>query len=125
MRFLMGRAGIETRICGHGRREGRTRLLSWFLVTGTCLTLPGLARFSFAAGISEHAKTHKAAIAEDIFAGTNVLRIQIEIPQSGLNKLRQTGWGNGRERPIAMATVKEGGVLYTNVAVHLKGSALL
>ena len=69
-------------------------------------------------------KSRKAgAIADDIFAGTNVLRMQITIPQSGMNALRHTGWGNGRERPIAMATVEEDGVVYTNVAVHLKGSA--
>jgi hypothetical protein len=37
--------------------------------------------------------------------------------------LRGTGWGNGEQRPVVKATIQEGGVLYTNVAVHLKGAA--
>ena len=60
---------------------------------------------------------------EDIFAATNVLRIQIVIPSAGLNELRHSGWGNGVERPTVKATVKEGGTVYTNVAIHLKGAA--
>jgi spore coat protein CotH len=37
--------------------------------------------------------------------------------------LRGTGWGNGEQRPVVKAMIQEGGVLYTNVAVHLKGAA--
>jgi hypothetical protein len=58
-----------------------------------------------------------------IFVNPTVFRIQIEIPRAGLNNLRQTRWENGQERPIARATVREGGIVYTNVAIHLKGAA--
>jgi spore coat protein CotH len=60
---------------------------------------------------------------DDIFAGTNVLRIQIEIPRTGMEALRRTGWGNGERRPHVSATVREGERVYTNVQVHLKGAA--
>src|SRR6267154_2402092 len=88
-----------------------------------CAVLACVAANSPAASNSEHSKSHKNGVADDIFAGTNVLRMKIEIPQSGINALRRTGWGNGRERPEALATVEEGGAVYTNVNVHLKGSA--
>src|SRR5216684_3389002 len=107
-------------------RTPRTQRKALFFgsTAGICLAYVGLASSGFAASNSEHDKVHKGgAIAADIFAGTNVLRIQIEVSQSGMNKLRQTGWGNGRERPVVMATVKEGGLVYTNVALHLKGAA--
>jgi hypothetical protein len=58
-----------------------------------------------------------------IFANPTVFSIQIEIPRAGLSALRPTRWENGQKRPVARATVREGGVVYTNVAVHLKGAA--
>jgi hypothetical protein len=57
------------------------------------------------------------------FANPTLLRIDLEISRSGLSALRRTHWENGQERPIATANVIEGGILYTNVAVHLKGAA--
>jgi spore coat protein CotH len=59
----------------------------------------------------------------EIFAGCKVLRIQIEIPRQGVNALRGTSWGNGQARPKVKGTVREGGRVYTNVLIHLKGSA--
>jgi spore coat protein H len=58
-----------------------------------------------------------------IFANPTVFSIQIEIPRAGLSALRPTRWENGQKRPVAWATVREAGVVYTNVAVHLKGAA--
>ncbi|MEO8426899.1 MAG: CotH kinase family protein [Verrucomicrobiota bacterium] len=58
-----------------------------------------------------------------IFSNPTVFRIQIEIPRAGLNTLRHTRWENGEERPVVKATIREGGVVYTNVAIHLKGAA--
>jgi len=55
-----------------------------------------------------------------IFAKPTVFSIQIEIPRAGLSALRPTRWENGQKRPVAWATVREAGVVYTNVAVHLK-----
>ena len=60
---------------------------------------------------------------DDIFAGTNVLHIRILIPHSGMSSLRSSGWGNGQDRPKVKAIIREGGVVYTNVEVHLKGAA--
>jgi len=68
-------------------------------------------------------KTEKEIPADDIFAGTNVLRIRILIPNAGISALRNTGWGNGQDRPRVKAIVREGGRVYTNVEVHLKGAA--
>jgi spore coat protein H len=77
----------------------------------------------FCASSSGHANEHKTAPPDDIFAGTNVLHIKIQVSQAGMNELRHTGWGNNRDRPVVQATIKEGGVIYTNVSLHLKGSA--
>jgi len=54
----------------------------------------------------------------DIFA-TNapVLRFRIEIPPTGLESLRRDA------RKAVPATVREGDLVFTNVAVHLKGAA--
>jgi hypothetical protein len=62
---------------------------------------------------------------EDIFATPTVLMVEVEVPRSGMAALRRTGWGGGggNARPTAKATVREGGIVYTNVAVHLKGAA--
>jgi spore coat protein H len=61
--------------------------------------------------------------ADVIFANPTLLSIEMEVPRTGMSALRRTHWGNGQERPIAKATVREGGVVYSNVAVHLKGAA--
>jgi spore coat protein H len=53
-------------------------------------------------------------------------RFEIEIAPPDVEVLRGYYWGwHGRpqERPEVRATVRESGVLYTNVALHLKGSA--
>src|SRR5690348_9538011 len=61
---------------------------------------------------------------DDIFAGTNVLRLRILIPNSGMSALRNnSGWGNGQERTKVKAIVREGATVYTNVEIHLKGAA--
>jgi spore coat protein H len=57
---------------------------------------------------------------------TAIPRLQIEIPPEGMAVLRQYYWSrdeDGASRTDVRATVREGDVVYTNVAVHLKGSA--
>jgi spore coat protein CotH len=71
----------------------------------------------------EKPRREKTMGGDDIFAGTNVPRLKLEIPRAGISTLRGTGWGNGHERPSTLATVREGGRVYTNVTVHLKGAA--
>jgi len=57
----------------------------------------------------------------------DLLRIQIEIAPPDAERLRRYFWdgwqGRRQERPEVRATVREGGAVYTNVAVHLKGAA--
>jgi len=59
---------------------------------------------------------------EDLFTATNVPRIHLEIPPSGIKELRRMRNWNDADRPTVKATVREGGRVYTNVAVHLKGA---
>ncbi len=64
---------------------------------------------------------------EDLFSsGSSLPRLSIEVSRSEMAKLRSYNWqwgGNAGERQNAKATIYEGGVAYTNVAIHLKGSA--
>lgn len=61
----------------------------------------------------------------------DLYRIEIEVSRRDEEKLegyQWNGWpgrggGGGQERPEALVTVREGGRVYTNVALHLKGSA--
>ena len=69
-----------------------------------------------------------AASAEDIFTNSHVPRIQIDITAEGIAALRQTPrspWGDDGERvrPKVKAVVREGGKVYSEVSVHLKGAA--
>jgi spore coat protein CotH len=100
------------------RRCVLTSLITLLLFTCICVV-----QHSFAGSGPGHAKEHKSPPPDDIFAGTNVLKIKIQISSAAMNELRHTGWGNNRDRPVVLATVKEGGATYTNVTVHLKGSA--
>ena len=63
---------------------------------------------------------------EGLFTNDVVLEIQIEIPAREMAALRQYHWSPGAdvsERATVPVTVKEGTTVYTNVALHLKGSA--
>ena len=54
-------------------------------------------------------------------------RLEIQIAADDLDELRGYYWngfdGRKAERPEVTATVREGGIVYTNVAIHPKGSA--
>src|SRR6187200_1885761 len=54
-------------------------------------------------------------------------RLQIQISDQGVQQLANYAWqgwrGDREQRPEALATVKEGDTIYTNVAIHLKGAA--
>ena len=63
----------------------------------------------------------EAAILADLFAGRTVLRIAIDIPREGMRVLSDSS--DGPNRASARAQVREGGRVYTNVAIHLKGGA--
>ena len=65
--------------------------------------------------------------AADLFRSDQVPLLEIEIPEAGLDRLREYSFG-GRggdtsRRPDTQATVREGTNVYRKVAIHLKGSA--
>jgi len=72
------------------------------------------------------AKASEAAADELFSQRTAIPRLKIEIPPEGMEVLRQYYWRGGNDgavRTDVRATVREGAVAYTNVAIHLKGSA--
>src|SRR5436305_2725365 len=74
---------------------------------------------SVAEGVT-NTNSEPAALA-DFFAGRTVLRIAINVPAEGMRVL--SGSSDGLNRATARAEVREGGRIYTNVAIHLKGGA--
>ena len=74
-----------------------------------------------------HAKAKGGLAGADLFDNSSVPKIQITISRADMETLRggsgRWGFRQPRERPSVKATVREGGVVYTNVAIHLKGAA--
>ena len=63
------------------------------------------------------AQTRENEAAEDaLFTNAVVLRVQIEMSPAAADSLRK------RPRKYVPATIREGGLVYTNVMVHLKGA---
>jgi spore coat protein H len=69
------------------------------------------------------AADRKNAGAELFAEQTGVRHLQIDIPKEGIETLRKYQFrrGNESERESVSATVREGKLVWTNVAVHLKG----
>src|SRR5580765_7931219 len=68
---------------------------------------------------------NRASTGDDLFTNRTIVRLQIQIPKEGMEILRKYRYRRGSnqmERVSVPATVREGGQLYTNVAIHLKGS---
>src|SRR5438105_4587535 len=60
---------------------------------------------------------------ESLFRKDEVLQLEIEIPNRGINTLRRYAWSRDskpEDRVPVAATVREGTTVYTNVALHLK-----
>src|SRR4051812_49867051 len=96
----------------------------------TRFTRSGATRFCLALGCLMAAHSNVLAgegdaarsPADRLFEGTNVLVIRIDVPADGMAALVKAHLQNP-ERPTAMCEVREGGAVFTNVAVHLKGAA--
>lgn len=70
--------------------------------------------------------TGEADVSDELFTNSAVRQIEIEISDKGMAELRRYRWHRGTDRddrPKVPATVREGSRVYTNVSVHLKGSA--
>lgn len=106
----------------------RAALRPAFLATlalGISCLLPGPA---WAAGKKKEKESELAAATAqsgEVFNDTTILRLQIEIAEPEMATLRKAraGFGPQEVRESVKATLREGGVVYTNVALHLKGAA--
>jgi spore coat protein CotH len=94
-----------------------------FIVRRAVAILVGLLCAAGGQSLAEGATTtnSEAAILADLFAGRTVLRLAIQIPSEGMRVLSDSP--EGPNRASARAEVREGGRVYTNVAIHLKGGA--
>jgi spore coat protein H len=98
-----------------------SRVFGGFVVL-LCMSVGGVFGLPAARLASKQAVTGDAEL---LFQDKLVPRIQVEIPPEGMEVLRNYHqvWGKARpERVDVRATVREGGRVYTNVALHLKGS---
>jgi spore coat protein H len=70
-------------------------------------------------------RSKKADPSDELFGGSQAPRIQIEIPAEATATLRKYRWQAGQpaERQDVRVTIREGGRVYNNVALHLKGAA--
>ncbi len=69
---------------------------------------------------------HRESISDTLFTNTTVRRLSILIPPEGMATLRKYHWRREPEeetRVNVSATVREGDLVWTNVALHLKGAA--
>src|SRR5436190_19537730 len=91
-----------------------SRRLGGLLGLWACLAFPG----SFQA-----AAAGKKDASDELFTNSAIRHLQIEISKPGLETLRAYNFrrGNEPERESVPATVREGKLVWTNVAVHLKG----
>lgn len=62
-------------------------------------------------------KADKTDPTAELFDNSRIFRIEVEIPKEGLESLKKS------PRTNVLATLKEGGRVYTNVSLHLKGAA--
>ena len=92
--------------------------LAWLLVSSIFFCPVPAANRAVAAVVATNPK-------ETLFPDDTIPRLHIEVPPEGLQVLRayRQVWGEARpERVDVKVTVREGTMVYTNVAMHLKGS---
>jgi hypothetical protein len=71
-------------------------------------------------------KGKKAKAVTELFQGARILEIEIEISKEGIDELAGSKWNFGMTRgprPKVIAVLKEGGQVYPDVSIHLKGAA--
>jgi spore coat protein H len=81
------------------------------------------------AGVASPSSVQHRAEADTLFTNNTILRLSLEVPEAGLATLRQQTRRLPRPNSVELpreyvrATLREGNTTYSNVAVHLKGSA--
>jgi spore coat protein H len=79
-----------------------------------------------ASAAEARADVSRKSAGDELFTNTVIRHLKIEIPSDGVALLRKYRWrrdGSGGERADVSATVREGNLVWTNVALHLKGAA--
>jgi spore coat protein H len=94
--------------------SGKMGRLLWAAVGGFWLALMGLPSASMAAS---KASSQFRKEADALFTNGNLLRLVLEIPESGMKSLRSA------PRTYVPAVLHDGNTTYSNLAVHLKGAA--
>src|ERR1051326_1468246 len=89
------------------------------------LCLGGMALASCGKDLTTRSDTADSdtAYVADVFAGRTVPHFQILIGPQKVRDLFARGAGDRRHDSSVLATIREGGNVYTNVAIHLKGGA--
>jgi spore coat protein H len=90
-----------------------------------CFFFPAAGRGAEKLQFTRFADGKPDVAADELFTNRRIPGIRIEIPPEGLEVLRQYNGRPDQEsepRTDVRATVREGNTIYTNVAVHLKGS---
>lgn len=101
------------------RKQVGLRALLWVVML-ICLISAGSAAEK--PGKKEDGKTSRREAAERFFTQTTIPVLHFEVPEEALQQLRSTQWREGN-RPVVRVRFREGTQVYTNVALHLKGSA--
>jgi spore coat protein H len=95
----------------------RRWIRGWFV--GTLIAFAGLS-----SALAARYGGAKADPSDELFTNTTIRHLRIEIDAEEMRVLRRPvpRSRNSSERPSVPATVREGDLLWTNVAVHIKGS---
>ena len=97
-------------------REVTQRRCARILVVSTLLI--------FAPGFTGEAAVPKVEEGDSLFAeSTNIPTIRIELPPEAMRKLRNSRYEQDGTRSEVLGVVTDGTKTYTNVALHIKGSA--
>jgi hypothetical protein len=109
---LRAKSGVAASLCHRTPKWGFEKWSVIAVLTFTCLSAPATDTLPSASSSLKGASLPGA----DLFKPGDVHRIQIQITSENLAALRK------EEREFVRATVSDGAAIYSNVAVHLKGS---
>ena len=98
------------------RRSNASRISCW-LAALLFLLLPTASNHVQAARPDSATRRKNAAEADAFFTNSVIVKLQIEIPEADIESLLK------KPRDYVKGVIREGGMVYTNVSIHLKGSA--
>lgn len=110
---------------GNMVKSGRGESPRFRQVLSATLALMGIL-VSLHPAMAPGAVKAKESASDELFTNTSIRRLSILIPPEGMATLRKYRWRREPEeegRVNVSATVREGDLVWTNVALHLKGAA--